>query len=76
MKSIGAMLAAALLLGACTISGPKVKVEPATVKAKPGTVEVELGESRSYSRPGTRRRIGVRDFHTQEFIYQPQSYSH
>jgi len=50
MKSIGAVLAAALLLGACTISGPKVKVEPAVVKVKPVTVEV--GGSRSHCPPG------------------------
>ncbi len=50
MKSIGAILAAALLLGACTISGPKVKLEPAIVKVKPVTVEV--GGSSSHCPPG------------------------
>jgi len=50
MKSIGAVLATALLLGACSISGPKVKVEPAVVKVKP--VTVELGGSNSHCPPG------------------------
>jgi hypothetical protein len=50
MKSIGVMLAAALLLGACTISGPKFKIEPAVVKVKP--VTVEAGASRSHCPPG------------------------
>ncbi len=50
MKSIGAVLAAALLLGACTVSGPKVKIEPAVVKIKPVTVEV--GGNRSHCPPG------------------------
>jgi hypothetical protein len=45
MKSIGAVLAAALLLGACTISGPKVKVKPVVVKVDPVTVEVGGGHT-------------------------------
>jgi hypothetical protein len=50
MKSIGAVLAVALIPGACSISGPKVKAEPAIVKVKPVTVEV--GGSRSDCPPG------------------------
>ena len=50
MKSIGAVLATALLLGACSVSWPKVKVEPAVVKVKPVTVEV--GGSNSHCPPG------------------------
>ncbi len=50
MKSIGAVLAAALILGACSISGPKVKLEPAVVKVKP--VTVELGGGHSHCPPG------------------------
>jgi len=50
MKSIGAVLAAALILGACSISGPKFKLEPAVVKVEPVTVEV--GGSRSHCPPG------------------------
>lgn len=50
MKTIAAMLAAVLILGACSISGPKVKVDPGVVKVKPVTVEV--GEGRSHCPPG------------------------
>jgi len=50
MKSVGTVLAAALLMGACTISAPKVKVEPAVVKVEPVTVEVD--GSRSHCPPG------------------------
>lgn len=54
MKAIGAMLAAVLILGACSVSGPKVKVDPAVVKVKPVTVEV--GGSRSHCPPGHARK--------------------
>ncbi len=50
MKSIGGVLAAALILGACSVSGPTFKLEPAVVEVKPVTVEV--GGSRTHCPPG------------------------
>jgi hypothetical protein len=50
MKSIGVALVTAMLLGACSISGPRVKIDPGVVKVEPVTTEV--GRSPSHCPPG------------------------
>lgn len=50
MKSIGVVLATAVLLGACTVSGPRVKMDPDIVKVEP--VKVEIGGGSSHCPPG------------------------
>jgi hypothetical protein len=50
MKSIVAVLTTVFLLGACTVSGPKVKIDPGEVKVKP--VEVEIGGGSNHCPPG------------------------
>lgn len=50
MKAIGAVLVTVFLLSACTVSGPKVKVDPGVVKIKP--VDVEIGGGTSHCPPG------------------------
>ncbi len=50
MKSIGVVLATAVLLGACTVSGPRVKMDPDIVKVEP--VKVEIGGGPSHCPPG------------------------
>lgn len=52
MKTIFTAIAGTLLLTACTVSGPKVKVEPPGVKIKPVAVEIESEGSRSHCPPG------------------------
>lgn len=50
MKSIGAVLATAIALGACTYSGPRVKVDPGVVKIEP--VKTEVGGGPAHCPPG------------------------
>jgi hypothetical protein len=50
MKSVYTVLATALFLGACTVSGPKVKMDPEIVKVEP--IKVEVGGGPSHCPPG------------------------
>ena len=50
MKIAFSAIVGALLLTACTVSGPKVKVEPPGVEIRPVAVEVE--GSRTHCPPG------------------------
>jgi len=50
LKSTCVVMTAAMLLTACSISGPKVKVEPPEVRMK--SVTVETGGTKTHCPPG------------------------
>jgi hypothetical protein len=54
MKAMGTLLVLAVLVSACTVSGPRVQVQPAEVKLRP--VTVEMGGGGGFCPPGQAKK--------------------